>query len=333
MDSFISVSYNKRYGSSIILIIGENKMDLTYLRTFREVARRQSITKAAEELGYAQSSITMQIQKLEGEYGVRLFERYGRQLRLTPSGEGLLKLAVQMLELYAQSKEQIANQNSGTLTIGTIDSLAAYFLPPYLQQLRQRFSGLRIQLLPEQESALIAKVKEGEFDVGLLLDRSPADPLLRCITIREEPLVLVAPPEHPMTRLNSVDIKDLDGSEFIVSEGSCIYRSIFEKVLKDHEVAFRNGFELGSLEAIKHCVMNGLGIALLPRIAVEEELKRSSLAVIPFTHPELQFRLQLLLHPKKWMSQTLITFIEMLTGEEQGGTIHDHSFDPLSGNH
>ncbi|WP_282937934.1 LysR family transcriptional regulator [Paenibacillus sp. RC67] len=299
-------------------------MDLTYFRTFREVARRASFTRAGEELGYAQSSVTMQIQKLEREYGVPLFERYGKQLRLTPPGETLLKLAVQMLDLYDQSKESIANQVSAAVTIGTIDSLAAYYLPPYLQQLRQLQPGLGIQLLPDSEAALVAKVKEGEYDVALLLDRHPADAALRCITVREEPLVLIAPPGHPLTKVQGTELSDLEDCELIVSEGSCIYRSTFEKVLRDNGVAYRIGFELGSLEAIKHCVMNGLGIALLPRIAVGDELERGTLAVIPFHHPDLRFQLQVLLHPKKWMSQTLLTFIGLLTGEESRGEKKSH---------
>ncbi|CAM3468636.1 MULTISPECIES: LysR family transcriptional regulator [Saccharibacillus] len=294
-------------------------MELTYLRTFREVARRQSFTRAAEELGYAQSSVTMQMQKLEREYGVALFERYGRQLRLTQPGEALLKLAMQMLELYDESKEAIGNQLDGAVTIGTIDSLAAYYLPPHLQQLRLKHPGIAIQMLPDSESNLINKLKDGEYDLVLLLDRKPADPSLRCLTVREEPLVLVAPPGHPLTATGSADSirpNDLGGCELIVSEGSCLYRSTFEKVLREHGVAYRIGFELGSLEAIKHCVMNGLGIALLPQIAVEEELRRGTLASIPFVHPDLRFHLQILLHPKKWMSQMLLTLIGLMTGED-----------------
>ncbi|MEI0740326.1 LysR family transcriptional regulator [Paenibacillus sp. JTLBN-2024] len=104
-------------------------MDLTYLNTFREVALRQSFTRAAEELGYAQSSVTTQIQKLEKAYGVQLFERFGKGLRLTSAGEELLRFTVQMLDLHQQSKERLGRQSGGTLSIGTIDSLAAYFLP------------------------------------------------------------------------------------------------------------------------------------------------------------------------------------------------------------
>jgi DNA-binding transcriptional LysR family regulator len=292
-------------------------MDFTYLRTFREVARTKNITKAAEELGYAQSSVTTQIQKLEREYGVPLLERYGRRLRLTPPGETLLKLAVQILDLHEQSKEQVANQLGGTLRIGTIDSLAAYYLPPHLQQLKQQLDGTSIQLLPESEAALVAKVKEGEYDVGLLLDSHPADPALRCVTVREEPLVLIAHPDHPLVRSRRVELQELQNMEWIVSEPSCIYRGMFETLLKTEGIAFRIAFELGNLEAIKQCVVSGLGAAVIPKIAVQQELATGNLGVIPFSHPELRLDLQLIVHPQKWMSHSLLAFIRLLTGEEQ----------------
>jgi DNA-binding transcriptional LysR family regulator len=288
-------------------------MELTYLKTFCEVASRQSFTKAAEVLGYAQSSVTIQIQKLEMEYGVTLFERYGRNLRLTPPGESLLKIATKMLDLYSESKETIANQVSGTLKIVTIDSLAAYFLPPFLQQLRKLFPDLSIQLQTERETAILSKVKEGEFDIGFLLDRKHSDTSLRCTIIREEPLVLIAPPDHPLTQITKVELEHLIGIELIVSEESCNYRNMFEQVLKEYGIAVRIGFELGNPEAIKLCVRNGLGIALLPRIVVEEEILQGTLGVLPFTHPDLRFDLQFLIHPKKWMSQPFLKFIQLIS--------------------
>ncbi|OPA80131.1 LysR family transcriptional regulator [Paenibacillus selenitireducens] len=287
-------------------------MDLTYFQTFREVAKQQSFTRAAEQLGYAQSSVTMQIQKLEREYGVPLLERAGRQMRLTPPGEELLKYAVPMLDLFAESKEKIAQQLGGSLTIGTTDSVAAYVLPSYLQQLRQFIPGLTIQMYPEVEEVLLNNVSEGVFDVGVLLDRLPASTLLRCQVIREESLVLIAPPDHPWTGQASIRIEDLEGCEFIVTEESCAYRTLFENLLKENGVSFRIGFELGSLEAIKHCVMNGLGLAYMPRIAVEDEINRGALAALPFEHPELKMYLQYVVHPKKWVSFALQSFIELI---------------------
>ncbi|MNO43322.1 HTH-type transcriptional regulator GltC [compost metagenome] len=287
-------------------------MDLTYLRTFREVAKRQSFTRAAEELGYAQSSVTMQIQKIEKEYGVPLIERHGRQLRLTPPGEELLKLFVEILDLYDRSKETIAQQIGGTLTIGTIDSLAAFYLPPYLQQLRTKFPKLDIHLQTMQEANLVAKIKDGEVDIGLMLDRTTTDSQLDRTIVRDEPLVLIAPINHPLAQMDTVSLLDLNNCELIVSEESCIYRSLFENLLKDHGIIFRIGFELSNLEAIKRCVMNGLGIALLPKIVAEEEIERGNLAELPFAHPEIHFDLQLLMHPKKWKSQPLQFLTQML---------------------
>lgn len=296
-------------------------MDLTYLRTFREVAKRQSFTRAAEELGYAQSSVTMQIQKIEKEYGVTLIERHGRQLRLTPPGEELLKLFVEIIDLYDRSKETVAQQIGGTLTIGTIDSLAAFYLPPFLQQLRTRFPGLNIHLQTDKEANLLAKLKEGEVDIGLMLDRNTADSFLHRTIIREEPLVLIAPANHPLAKLERITMQDLNNYEFIVSEESCIYRSLFENLLKDNGIIFRIGFELSNLEAIKRCVMNGLGIALLPKIVAQEEIERGYLVELPFVHPEIHFDLQVLLHPKKWISQPLQLFIQMLKSDAEGEII------------
>lgn len=223
-------------------------MDLTYLRTFREVAKRQSFTRAAEELGYAQSSVTMQIQKIEKEYGVPLIERHGSQLRLTPPGEELLKLFVEILDLYDRSKETIAQQIGGTITIGTIDSLAAFYLPPYLQQLRTKFPKLDIHLQTMQEANLLAKIKDGEVDLGLMLDRTTADSILERTIVRDEPLVLIAPIHHPLAQMDTVTLNDLNNCELIVSEESCIYRSLFENLLKEHGIIFRIGFELSNLE-------------------------------------------------------------------------------------
>ncbi|MCU6793862.1 LysR family transcriptional regulator [Paenibacillus sp. WQ 127069] len=287
-------------------------MELIYLQTFREVAVRQSFTRAAEELGYAQSSVTMQIQKLEKTYEVKLFERYGRGLRLTSAGEELLKIAVQMLELYQESKEKLAKQGGGTLSIGTIDSLASYFLPPWIQHIRLQYPDLAIRLQPDREALIINKIREGEVDIGLILENKPSDPTLGWIKIKEEPLVLIANPNHPLAALSNIQLEQLNGVEWIMAEDSCNYRIMLEKVLRTHGISYRIGLELGNPEAIKRCVRVGSGISLLPRMAAEEEIQRGELVVLPFAHPDIRLDLHMVIHPKKWMSHALSDFIEML---------------------
>jgi DNA-binding transcriptional LysR family regulator len=287
-------------------------IQLIYFQTFREVALRNSFTRAAEELGYAQSSVTMQIQKLESAYGVQLFERYGRRLRLTSAGEELLIIAGQMLELYEQSKEQLSQQGRGTLSIGAIDSLAAYYLPPHLQQVRKQYPELTIRLQPEVENTIISKVREGELDVGLILDINPSDPTLEWVRIIEEELVLIASPSHPLLLLDEVELQHLHGAEWMMTEASCNYRIMLEKVLRTNGIPFGIGLELGNPEAIKRCVMEGSSIALLPRMVVEEEIHRGTLIVLPFRHPDIRLDLYMVTHPKKWMSRALLEFMEMV---------------------
>ncbi len=298
--------------SHINNIDGVTAMDLTYFHTFRTVARRQSFTRAAEELGYAQSSVTTQIQKLEKSYGVQLFERHSKGLRLTTAGEELLRITVQMLDLYQQSKEKLTKQGGGTLHIGTIDSLAAYYLPPIIQQLRERYEELTIQLLPGMENEIVSKVKEGELDIGIILEREPSDPALHWTAIREERLIAVAAKGHPLAGLEPIMLRDLDGMEWIMAEDTCNYRMMLEKVLNKNNIAYQVGLELGNPEAIKRYVMSGTGIALLPQMAVEEEIRRGDLEALPFSHGDISLQLQWFVHPNKWISHALQAFIDSL---------------------
>lgn len=287
-------------------------MDLNYLHTFREVALRKSFTRAAEELGYAQPSVTTQIQKLEKEYGVLLFERHSKGLRLTSAGEELLRIAGQILDLYQQSKEKLNHQGGGTLMIGTIDSIASYYLPPLIQQFRQNYPDLNIRLYPDREDIIVNKIKEGAVDIGLILESSPSDSTLEWQTIREEPLVLVVRPDHPLSSLGQVELSHLSGFEWIMPEDSCNYRIMLEKVLRANGVMYQIGLELGNPEAIKRSVMASSGISLLPQIVVEDEVRRGELTVLPFTHPDIRLDLQMVIHPKKWISHSLKEFIDML---------------------
>jgi len=298
-------------------IDGGAKLDLTYFHTFREVAECKSFTKAGEKLGYAQSSITTQIQKIEKEYNVQLFERFGREMRLTPPGEILLKITNQMLELFEASKEKVANQSGGTLSIGAIDSLASYYLPSFLQVIRDKYEEVTIKLQTDQESAIIEKIKNGEIDIALLLDKNSPDPSLNCYAIKEEPLLLIVNSEHPLASLPKIELHHLHGLEWIMSEESCLYRTMLEKVLKDNQINYKIGLELGNPEAVKRCVRNGLGIAILPQMVVEEEIHRKELIALPFQHREIQLRLQLIIHPKKWMSKPLTDFIQFLQDKDK----------------
>ncbi|HZG16303.1 MAG TPA: LysR family transcriptional regulator [Candidatus Bathyarchaeia archaeon] len=287
-------------------------MDLVYLHTFREVARLGSYSKAADELGYAQSSITSQIQKLEQSYQAVLFERNGRGIRLTFAGETLLSYANRLLSLYAESKEVIAAQDTGTIHIGTIESLAAYYLPPFLQQFRQTHPGINIMLHTGNEPELIEEVKTGNLGLAFILDGLCKEEGLETITIREEELVIISSPQHRLQHHAYVTCQDLEGETLITTEEGCTYRAMLLRQLKASGIQVTLAYQFANLEAIKRCVMYGLGVALLPRIAADAEVAQGKLIALPYKEPAELFYTQAIYRKKKWQPLALQQFLSML---------------------
>jgi len=287
-------------------------LDLTYLRSFLEVARCQSFTKAADNLGYAQSSVTAHIQKLENEYGVVLFERYGRTMRLTSAGEQLRHYFEQIVAMFDESKLLISCQVSGHIEIGTIESMMAYFLPPIFNRFRNEFPQIILHALPTPEPQILHKIRNGELDIGIIMDRLICDEDIESIPLRQEPLVLVAPPSHPLSRRAAISTQDLQQLSYIATEPTCTYRAAFERLLSSSGIDYRIPHEYGSLETIKQMIAYGLGVGLLPRIAVHRELAEGQLTILPFSHPDISFYTQIVIHKKKWKSPAIRHLIELL---------------------
>ena len=294
-------------------------MDTSYFYTFKEVVKWGSYTKTGEELGYAQSSVTAQIRKLEQYYQVKLFERVGQKMCLTQSGEELFYYVQAILDLLEEAKEKVSQevQMRGTLRIGTVESLAAYYITNAIKVFKTENPDLRIQL----ESGLCPNLKqgilEGQYDLAILLDHPLHNPNLNTIPLKKEQMVFVSSPSHPFTRKESIDIKWLKDETLIYTEKGCTYRESLESLLKDHHIHPRSTLSFTSLEAIKQCVTDDLGIAMLPAMAVQEELTSGKLVSLNFNQ-DLQLHIQLVYQQKKWLSPSLQRFIDLL---EEGKSI------------
>ena len=291
-------------------------MDFTYLHTFCEVAKWGNFTRAAEALGYAQSSVTTQIQKLEEQYGAVLFERSGRKMRPTQAGEVLLPYARQILALQAEAKTQLSEQQTGTITIGTIETLAAFYLPPLLQTFRQRYPRITLALQSGNEASIVRAVKEGQCDLGLILDRLCTDPELICVPLRQEEFAIVVRPDSPYSHLSELSAQDLAHARFILTEEGCTYRAFLLHTLRQSATPHQIVCAFGSLEAIKRCVMCGLGIAFLPYVAVQEEVAQGKLLAIPFLH-ESHLSTQVIYLQSKWQSQAFQHLLDLIALDVQ----------------
>ncbi|MCR8847701.1 LysR family transcriptional regulator [Rossellomorea sp. SC111] len=290
-------------------------MDLNYFYTFKEVVKWGSYTKTGEELGYAQSSVTTQIKKLEDHYRVKLFERIGRKMRLTQSGEELYFYVEKILCLLDEAEERISKESNlrGTLRIGTVESLAAYFITPYIKDLKGEHPELKILL----ESGLCPNLKEGihegKFDIAILLDRFTEHPDLTVIPIRQEKLVMIVPPGHRLHSLKEMNVRELESETLILTEEGCSYRVLLEQLLKENEVQAGSVISFSSLEAIKQCVADDLGLAILPEIAVRREVESGKVVQIPIDHEKTPVYTQIVYQKKKWLTPPLTQLITALT--------------------
>ncbi|MDG9718930.1 LysR family transcriptional regulator [Streptomyces sp. DH24] len=259
-------------------------MELRLLVTFEKVAGVLSFTQAAAELKYAQSSVTSQVRSLESSLGVELFDRLGSRIRLTEAGERLLPYARRMIELSEEARAAVADtgEPSGSLAVGTMESLTSYRLPPLLEYFHHRHPKVRLSLRTTIGDETRQALRQGTYDVGFLMEAETEHAGLECEVLAVEPLALVAAPGHPLAG-RPVALADLVGPPLLATEPGCAYRDLFERELRTvGDVAF---MEFGTIEATKRAAAAGLGTALLPEVTVAAELAGGSLVRLDWRAP------------------------------------------------
>ncbi|MBE6071321.1 MAG: LysR family transcriptional regulator [Clostridium butyricum] len=288
-------------------------MDFKQLNAFLTISKLQSFTKAAESLGYAQSSITTQIKLLESELNVKLFERIGKNITLTHEGKKLLPYAKQMLRLCDDIKNNITTNEipSGTLTIGAAESLCVLRLPEILKEYRKLYPGVDISLkfgsCADFRHYLSDNIIDVAFSLGVKID---SDEFISQIEL-PEPMLLLASPGHPFINRKEILPNDLENEPLILTETGCSYRAAFENILKDAGVKANITLETGSVQAIKQFTMSGLGISLLPEVAVADEVSSGRLFPLNWAGPDFNIISQVIYHKNKWISPALKEFLNL----------------------
>ncbi len=289
-------------------------MDLRQLKTFQTVAAMLSFTRAAEQLDYAQSSVTAQVRALEAELGVQLFDRLGRRVTLTEAGERLLDYAEKMLKLADEAALVLTEsvEPAGKLIIAAPETLSTYRLPPLLKQFRMRYPRVQLILRSFLVPETLAHLADGSVDVAILLTEPPLESSGLMVTpLVRETFMLLAAPEHPFNRPGCVQPEDLRDETLLLTESGCSYRGAFENRLLAHGVRLTTTMEFGSVEAIKQCVMANLGITILPEIAVCGEVNQGKLVALPWFASDFQMTTCLIWHKDKWLSPALQEFIRL----------------------
>jgi DNA-binding transcriptional LysR family regulator len=288
------------------------------LRTFLKVARRLSFTRAAEELHLTQPAVSAHIRKLERAVGGTLFEQIGRRVSLTSTGEVLYMYAERVLALEGELRAAIADAQDvcqGDLAIGTSTTIGISVLPDLLRQYHQAHPLVRLQLrignFPEVTHGLL----EGQLDVGLIPNEADDDRLderLESVPVLQDELVLVVAPGHRWTERPYLEPEDLIGEPFVLPGVGSKLRPQVEAMLAPHGVVPDVVAESNSLIAIARMVETGIGVSLISRLAVADELKQGRLCEVALHGVTARRPVCLLIHRDKHRTPAIRAFQALL---------------------
>jgi len=256
-------------------------LDLGQLEAFVQVANQRSFSRAAEALFLTQPSVTARIQALERDLGERLFERSGRGVRLTEVGACFLPHAERVLQALATGRdaiESLRNLQSGSLILASATTVSTYILPGVLKTFRARFPRVEVSVRTGRSEQVLAMLLADEAQVGLV--RAVYHQDIETKGLIEDELVLVVNGDHELSGPSSVTVEQLGDHPFIFFDRNSSYYSLAQGIFRQHGVVPRTQMELDSMEATKKMVEEGLGVALLPRIAIERELVTGTLREI-----------------------------------------------------
>lgn len=248
-------------------------MNFGHLAIFHAVASTGSVTRAADRLSISQPAVSKQLAQFERSVGSKLFDREARGVRLTDAGRTLAIYSAKLFELAAEAERAVRDASfvrSGRVEIGTSPTIGAYVLPRVLVHLRRRFPSIEATAEVSGPAALATLVRDRAIDVAVT--HVPLDGDIACRPFASEPLIVVAPPRHPIARRRTVTPRALAALPFVLREAGHITRVSFESALSRHGATVRNAIVLSTAEAVKRAVIDGLGVAVLPESAARDDL-------------------------------------------------------------
>lgn len=263
----------------VITIIYHAAMQLAQIQGFLEVARHGNVSRAAGSLGITQPALTVRLQTLENEIGQPLFVRNRRGMQLTDAGHAFRPYAEQAVAALASGMEQvteIAAGGGGELALAIAPQVSTYVLPHLLSRYAAQHPGVRLVVRTAHSEEIVDLVVRRQVHAGL--GRQVRHPLVTYTPIYDDELVLVSKPGHPLSRAGTVSRAALADAPLILFDRASSYYELTTALVREAGVRPRGVIELDNIEAAKRMVATGLGVALLPRTSVADELSAGTLA-------------------------------------------------------
>ena len=291
---------------------------LHQLKVFETVARLTSITRAAEELSLTQPTVSMQIKQLTQNIGVPLFEQIGKKLYLTQAGQELVITCREIFNELARFEMKIGDfqgMKQGKLRLATITT-TKYFMPRAIAPFCQLYPGVDVALEITNHERVLDRLNENLDDL-YIISKIPNRLDVALHPFLENPLVVIAPKNHPLAQEKNIPITKLHNEQFIMRERGSGTRAAVEQLFAKHGVSVKVRLELGGNEAIKQAIGVGLGISVLSQHTFTPEAAMSGLTILDVQHFPIERHWYVVYPADKQLSILASTFFDFLQKESQ----------------
>ena len=299
-------------------------MDLLYIRTFLHVAEVGNFTRAAEDLQYAQSTVTSQIQALERELGFPLFERVGRKCLLTDAGREFLQYAND-IRYITQKIGMIKEQSKDaplTLRIGVIESLLFSTVIDLVPLFKEKYPNAELSVQVGTAPRLLELLRQSQLDMVYVSSGLNTDNTLTCCYKHEERIVFVASTEHPLARRKQILLQDIFSYPLIMTETSGHCSRALRELAADAELEMRPAITINDIDAISLLLRDGHSFSFLPECSLSEHLRNNRLTILDTKTPAPTYYSQVLLRKSQWLSPPLKSLIALIQQLKPGTLCH-----------
>jgi len=285
-------------------------MDFDQLITFLQVAKLGSFSRAGQKVFRSQSAVSAQIRQLEQEYGDKLLDRSGKNVKLTPAGRVLFAYAERLLTLRDESLLAVADHGAttrGTLVIGANEATCLYVLPEVFAEYCRLYPGVQMSIYRNFSYKIIEKLENGSIDVGIVT--LPVKmPSLKVHPIFRDHLMLMVNPQNPLAKHKSVSVSDVAQQPLLVPKTGYT-RQLMDKLFRPYGSQVQVRMELPSVGMIKSFVAAGLGVSLVSSSFARDEVAAGRVTLIPLQDVELWRELGLAYRRDRTHTRATTTFI------------------------
>lgn len=287
-------------------------MTIRHLRIFLAVAKEGKMGLAAKSLFISQPSVSQAIKEIEDYYGIKLFERLSKKLYMTENGERLLQYARPIIESFDEMEMSLRHAGEQVnLRIGATITAGSYLLEPIITLFERENPEVKVKVIVNNTHVLQEKLLNSELDIAII-EGKITNPDLVKRSVCDDPLVVAVGKAHPFYCEKRLPIKALEGQDLICREEGSGIRSLFSRILEEHEVKMQVKWECTNTQAIKAATIAGQGIAVFSIRTIKQEIKEETLHTLELEGVNLSREICVVSHKDKFLSKHLISFLECL---------------------